>query len=147
MSEEDSKAAQNIMRVAQNEPSDNRLIINNTRNRIFQNVFTSHEEDCAQLTRDRRNCRIAHDALEIITKLLVGTSGIVAFAAGMFDDAQLYSYISGGLSMVALVTQQFATYSNSECKDRTDKLNQLLERLSIPNVPPLYENEHPARPE
>jgi hypothetical protein len=69
-----------------------------------------------------------------MSKILLAISGVLSFAAGVYDD-KILSFVAGTLSTVSLATFQFSLYSMKMHKKNSYELNQLLEKLDIETIP------------
>ena len=69
-----------------------------------------------------------------LSKILLAASGVISFAAGVYDD-KLLSFVAGTLSTVSLATFQFSLYSLRMHKKNSLELNQLLDKLNIDTLP------------
>lgn len=97
-------------------------------------VEPCYKTDIKELINERKFWRKTGNYFESASKVFIGASSIVSFASGIYDY-QLLSFFSGTTGVLSLVCMQFASYSYNESKERTSKLNKLLEKLKIETVP------------
>ena len=91
--------------------------------------------DVSELISEKKNFRRIGCCCETMSKVLVGISGVMSFAAGFYDEYKIFAFVAGAVNTAALVAIHFANYSDKESKQRNDQLNTLLERLRIETVP------------
>ena len=72
-------------------------------------------------------------SFELLSKIFVGVSSVISFAAGIYKTAEL-SFVSGSTSVISLVLLQFASHSYSESKKNTNELNGILHKLHLVTV-------------
>ena len=94
-------------------------------------VEPCYKTDIKELINERKFWRKTGNYFESASKVFIGASSIVSFASGIYNY-QLLSFFSGVLSLVCM---QFSSYSYNESKERTSKLNKLLDKLKIETVP------------
>jgi hypothetical protein len=94
-------------------------------------VEPCYKADVKELIQERKFWRKTGNYFESASKVFIGASSIVSFASGIYNY-QLLSFFSGVLSLVCM---QFSSYSYNESKERTSKLNKLLDKLKIETVP------------
>jgi len=97
-------------------------------------IEPSYYTDVNETIRGRKCWRISGHVFESMSKILLALSGILSFAAGVYDD-KILSFVAGTLSTVSLATFQFSLYSMKMHKKNSLELNQLLEKLDIETVP------------
>lgn len=97
-------------------------------------IEPSYKSDIKEHIRLRKFFRKVGLYLESISKIFVGTSSIVSFSAGIYNDKTL-SFLGGVFSTCSLVLLQFALYSYKESKRETVVLNDILRQLDIETVP------------
>lgn len=97
-------------------------------------VEPSYYKDVKETIRGRSCWRISGHVLETFSKIFLAVSGVLSFAAGVYNDKML-SFIAGTFSTVSLATFQLSSYSFKQNKKNTLELNQLLEKLDIEEVP------------
>lgn len=73
-------------------------------------------------------------SFETTSKVLLGCSTVLSFAAGVYIDTTL-SFISGSVSTLSLVCMQFANFSKRESKRSTEELNILLKKIHVESIP------------
>ena len=97
-------------------------------------VEPSYFIDVNETIRGRKCWRVSGHVFESLSKILLAASGVISFAAGVYDD-KLLSFIAGTLSTVSLATFQFSLYSLRMHKKNSLELNQLLDKLNIDTLP------------
>ena len=97
-------------------------------------VEPCYKSDIENLIKERNFWRKVGNYFDTFSKLSIGSSSIISFASGIYSD-NLLSFFSGTTSVLSLVFMQFASYSQSQSKERTSKLNKLLEKLKIETIP------------
>ena len=97
-------------------------------------VEPSYYNDVKETIKGRSCWRISGHVFETLSKIFLAVSGVLSFAAGVYDD-KLLSFVAGTLSTVSLATFQLSSYSFKQNKKNTLELNQLLEKLDIEEVP------------
>ena len=97
-------------------------------------VEPSYFIDVNETIRGRKCWRISGHVFESLSKILLAASGVISFAAGVYDD-KLLSFVAGTLSTVSLATFQFSLYSLRMHKKNSLELNQLLDKLNIDTLP------------
>lgn len=97
-------------------------------------VEPSYYTDVNETLRGRKCWRVSGHVFESMSKILLAVSGVLSFAAGVYDD-KILSFVAGTLSTVSLATFQFSLYSFKMHKKNSLELNQLLEKLDIETVP------------
>ena len=97
-------------------------------------VEPCYKADVKELIQERKFWRKTGNYFESASKVFIGASSIVSFASGIYNY-QLLSFFSGTTGVLSLVCMQFSSYSYNESKERTSKLNKLLEKLKIETVP------------
>lgn len=78
----------------------------------------------------RLNWKRVGDVFETTSKVFIGISSLLAFAAGFFNYGFL-SFISGCFSVSSLVFLQFSSYSMKESKESNEIANKILKQLGI----------------
>ena len=101
---------------------------------LVELVEPCYKTDIKELINERKFWRKTGNYFESASKVFIGASSIVSFASGIYDY-QLLSFFSGTTGVLSLVCMQFSSYSYNESKERTSKLNKLLEKLKIETVP------------
>jgi len=104
---------------------------------IKELIEPSYYGDINETLKGRKCWRISGHVFESLSKILLATSGVTSFAAGVYNDKML-SFIAGTLSTISLATFQFALYSFKQYKKNTIELNLLLDKINIETVP-IYE--------
>jgi len=97
-------------------------------------VEPSYYSDVNETIKGRKCWRISGHVFESMSKILLAVSGVLSFAAGVYDD-KILSFVAGTLSTVSLATFQFSLYSMKMHKKNSYELNQLLEKLDIETLP------------
>ncbi len=85
-------------------------------------------KDIKALMSERTIWRKSGNVFETLSKLFVGAASILSFATGL-------NFWSGTSSVLSLVCMQFSSFSHSESKERSNKMNKLLDKLKVENVP------------
>uniref|UniRef100_A0A6C0HDR5 Uncharacterized protein n=1 Tax=viral metagenome TaxID=1070528 RepID=A0A6C0HDR5_9ZZZZ len=101
---------------------------------LVELVEPCYKTDIKELINERKFWRKTGNYFESASKVFIGASSIVSFASGIYDY-QLLSFFSGTTGVLSLVCMQFSSYSYNESKERTSKLNKLLDKLKIDTVP------------
>lgn len=76
------------------------------------------------------------DISNTLSHVMLALSTILAFAAGFFKIAIL-SFLSGCFSTIALSLTQFSMYALKESRERTHRVNTILNKLGISEIPDL----------
>jgi hypothetical protein len=97
-------------------------------------VEPSYYSDVNETIKGRKCWRISGHVFESMSKILLAISGVLSFAAGVYDD-KILSFVAGTLSTISLATFQFSLYSMKMHKKNSYELNQLLEKLDIETLP------------
>ena len=85
-------------------------------------------------------------SFELLSKIFVGVSSVVSFAAGIYESTEL-SFVSGSTSVISLVLLQFASHSYNESKKNTTELNSILNKLhliTVVDTTPAVSNSGPS---
>ena len=85
-------------------------------------------KDIKALMAERTIWRKSGNIFETFSKLFVGAASILSFATG-------FNFWSGTSSVLSLVCMQFSSFSHAESKERSNKMNKLLDKLKVENVP------------
>jgi hypothetical protein len=101
---------------------------------LIELVEPCYKTDIKELINERKFWRKTGNYFESASKVFIGASSIVSFASGIYNY-QLLSFFSGTTGVLSLVCMQFSSYSYNESKERTSKLNKLLDKLKIETVP------------
>ena len=113
------------------------------KNEILQEyVEPCYKADVENLITERNFWRKVGNYFDTFSKISIGSSSIISFASGIYSD-NLLSFFSGTTSVLSLVFMQFASYSHSQSKERTAKLNKLLEKLKIETIPDITNQSIP----
>jgi hypothetical protein len=97
-------------------------------------IEPSYYGDVNETIKGRKCWRVSGHVFESMSKILLATSGVISFAAGVYDD-RIMSFIAGTLSTISLATFQFSLYSFKQHKKNSMELNLLLEKINIETVP------------
>jgi len=97
-------------------------------------IEPSYYGDVNETIKGRKCWRVSGHVFESMSKILLAASGVISFAAGVYDD-KILSFIAGTISTVSLATFQFSLYSIKMHKKNSFELNQLLEKIDIEPVP------------
>jgi hypothetical protein len=97
-------------------------------------IEPSYKSDIKEHIKLRKFFRKVGLVLESVSKIFVGTSSVVSFSAGIYNNKTL-SFLGGVFSTCSLVLLQFALYSYKESKRETVVLNDILRQLNIETVP------------
>ena len=100
-------------------------------------VESTIKEEIESFIKSRIRWRTIGMCMETMSKLLLGTTSIVAFATSIYPCNNYLSFIAGSVSTMSLVTLQFANYSFRESKLSTDNLNILLSKINSNSIPDL----------
>ena len=101
---------------------------------LVELIEPCYKTDIKELIQERKFWRKTGNYFESASKVFIGASSIVSFASGIYNY-QLLSFFSGTTGVLSLVCMQFSSYSYNESKERTSKLNKLLDKLKIETVP------------
>ncbi len=105
------------------------------KNQILEQLIEpSYYTDVNETLKGRKCWRVSGHVFESMSKILLAVSGVLSFAAGVYDD-KILSFVAGTLSTVSLATFQFSLYSMKMHKKNSLELNQLLEKLDIETIP------------
>jgi hypothetical protein len=116
---------------------DKRKVRDHVRDGILHTLIEpSYFSDVNETLKGRKCWRISGHIFESMSKILLAVSGVLSFAAGVYDD-KILSFTAGTLSTISLATFQFSLYSFKQHKKNTFELNQLLGTLEIQEVPEL----------
>jgi hypothetical protein len=99
-----------------------------------QLIEPSYYGDVNETIKGRKCWRVSGHVFESLSKILLAASGVISFAAGVYDD-KIMSFIAGTLSTISLATFQFSLYSFKQHKKNSMELNLLLEKINIETVP------------
>ena len=102
-------------------------------------IAPSFYDDVKGTISARKKWRSASNKIETLSKILAGSSTIVAFASGVYQY-QYLSFIAGCLGTIGIVAQQFATYASKESQERTEQANKILKTLNINQLDDLVED-------
>ena len=97
-------------------------------------IEPTYYKDIKNLIGERDFWRKTGNSFETSSKIFVGATSIVSFAAGIYKY-ELLSFFSGAISVCSIVFMQFSSYAYNESKERTSKLNKLLDKLKIDTIP------------
>ena len=101
---------------------------------LKQLIEPSYYGDVNETIKGRKCWRVSGHVFESMSKILLAASGVISFAAGVYDDKML-SFVAGTLSTISLATFQFSLYSFKQHKKNSMELNLLLEKINIETVP------------
>ena len=102
---------------------------------IIKNLIEpSYYSDVVETLHGRKCWRISGHTFESMSKIILAVSGVLSFAAGVYDD-KILSFVAGTLSTVSLATFQFSLYAFKQQKKNSIELNMLLSKLDIDTVP------------
>ena len=97
-------------------------------------IEPSYYGDVNETIKGRKCWRVSGHVFESMSKILLAASGVISFAAGVYDD-KIMSFVAGTLSTISLATFQFSLYSFKQHKKNSMELNLLLEKINIETVP------------
>lgn len=80
---------------------------------------------------------------EGLSQFLVGAGTILAYAAGVFDDAYL-SFAAGSCSTACIIMLRYAAYANRESVERNAILDSLLAAAGLGPAPSIAGTAAPA---
>jgi hypothetical protein len=103
-------------------------------------IEPSYYGDVNETIKGRKCWRVSGHVFESMSKILLAASGVISFAAGVYDD-KIMSFIAGTLSTISLATFQFSLYSFKQHKKNSMELNLLLEKINIETVPIFEQTE------
>jgi hypothetical protein len=101
---------------------------------LKQLIEPSYYGDVNETIKGRKCWRVSGHVFESMSKILLAASGVISFAAGVYDD-KIMSFVAGTLSTISLATFQFSLYSFKQHKKNSMELNLLLEKINIETVP------------
>jgi hypothetical protein len=101
---------------------------------LKQLIEPSYYGDVNETIKGRKCWRVSGHVFESMSKILLAASGVISFAAGVYDD-KILSFVAGTLSTVSLATFQFSLYAFKQHKKNSMELNLLLEKINIESVP------------
>jgi hypothetical protein len=93
-------------------------------------VRPSIKDDIRSLATWRIRWRRIGNYAETIAKITSGTSTILAFSSGSFDNKTL-AFVAGSIGTLSLLLLQYAKYAHSESNERDRQLNAYLQTLGI----------------
>jgi hypothetical protein len=105
-------------------------------------IEPTYYKDIKNLIGERDFWRKTGNSFETSSKIFVGATSIVSFAAGIYKY-ELLSFFSGAISVCSIVFMQFSSYAYNESKERTSKLNKLLDKLKIDTIPDISDQSVP----
>jgi len=97
-------------------------------------IEPSYYSDVVETLHGRKCWRISGHTFESMSKIILAVSGVLSFAAGVYDD-KILSFVAGTLSTVSLATFQFSLYAFKQHKKNTLELNMMLNKLDIDTIP------------
>lgn len=113
------------------------VTMKNIRSKIVTDIVApSYYEDVKDTISSRKRWLSMSNYAEVISKILSGTSTVVAFASGVYQY-QYLSFIAGCLGTIGIVSQQFSSYAKNETAERTEQANKILNILKIETIPDL----------
>jgi hypothetical protein len=101
---------------------------------LKQLIEPSYYGDVKETIKGRKCWRVSGHVFESMSKILLAASGVISFAAGVYDY-KILSFVAGTLSTISLATFQFSLYSFKQHKKNSMELNLLLEKINIESVP------------
>ena len=96
-------------------------------------IEPSYKNDVKEIIKMRKSFRLLGITFETLSKILVGVSSVISFAAGIYKIPILY-FLSGSSSVLSLVLIQFSSYAYKESTQYTVELNSILNKLNITPV-------------
>ena len=99
-------------------------------------IQPDYEEEIKNYINGRNGWRKVGLCFETSSKIFLGIGSVVSFASGVYQNTTL-SFIAGSISTISLVCLQFSTYSFSQSKRSTNRLNLLLSELKLEAMPDL----------
>ena len=81
----------------------------------------------------RSGWKLTGDICETLGHILVGIASILAFLAGGLN-IQYLSFISGSISIGAILFLKFSSYAMKESKERTEIINRILTKMGINTI-------------
>jgi hypothetical protein len=100
-------------------------------------IQPSIREEISSFLQSRIRWRTIGIYMETTSKIMLGTSSILAFATSIYPCNSYLSFIAGTVSTMSLVSLQFANYSFRESKLSTENLNVLLSKMKGETIPEL----------
>ena len=100
-------------------------------------IQPSIREEISSFLQSRIRWRTIGIYMETTSKIMLGTSSILAFATSIYPCNSYLSFIAGTVSTMSLVSLQFANYSFRESKLSTENLNVLLSKMKGETLPEL----------
>jgi hypothetical protein len=100
-------------------------------------IQPSIREEISSFLQSRIRWRTIGIYMETTSKIMLGTTSILAFATSIYPCNSYLSFIAGTVSTMSLVSLQFANYSFRESKLSTENLNVLLSKMKGETLPEL----------
>lgn len=113
-----------------------------TKDTILSIIEPAYVEDVKNAVDGRRTWKKAGDVCEAFSKVLAGIASILAFSSGVYDYREL-SFVSGCVGTISIVLGTFGTYANGESRERTIRLNTILNHVGLQKMvmPYIQDNE------
>jgi hypothetical protein len=136
---EDEKAKSDLKSIGTHSVSS--VTMKNIRSKIVTDIVApSYYTDVKDTITSRKRWLALSNYTEVVSKILSGTSTVVAFASGVYQY-QYLSFIAGCLGTIGIVSQQFSSYAKNETAERTDQANKILSILKIETIPDLSDTD------
>ena len=99
-------------------------------------IDKSYYQDVKSNIRSKNIWKYIGDISSTLSHVMLALATILAFAAGFFKIVVL-SFLSGCFSTIALSLSQFSVYALKESRERTHRVNTILNKLGISEIPNL----------
>ena len=96
-------------------------------------IEPSYKSEITQNLKLRKKFKNYGIMFESLSKLFVGISSVMSFAAGIYKY-EIMSFLAGTASVLSLVLLQYASFSYKENKKISLELNSILKKLNIVTI-------------
>ena len=96
-------------------------------------IEPSYKSEITQNLKLRKKFKNYGIMFESLSKLFVGISSVMSFAAGIYKY-EIMSFLAGTASVLSLVLLQYASFSYNENKKISLELNSILKKLNIVTI-------------
>lgn len=116
----------------------------NTSSNLLNNPYTEREKklideayyrDLKYNLTSKSRWKFIGDVSETLSQICVGTSSVLAFASGFFEDIDILAFVAGTVGVGSLVLLQFSSYAMKESSERTQQVNVILTKLGLETIP------------
>lgn len=107
-----------------------------TAQKIFRELIEPiYYRDIEESLGNRRFWKRMYHLCEGLSRLFLGVATVLSFANAVFSDILVLSFSAGSMNVMAIVFQQFATFSMKGHKLNHDELSILLDKIHIDTIP------------